>query len=243
MLVQPLPRAILLDAGFTLTFCDGTRIAPLAAAAGVTVSPEAIERAENAARREIARYVWAATREQSATMKGPGGPGFFLRLLEAAGALGTTAQLAAAADAIWTGHLQRNVWARVGAGVDAAMARLRAAGIRMAVVSNSEGTIEATLREIGLGRHLDTVVDSWIVGVAKPDPRIFRLALDRLGVAADDALMVGDTPAADIDGARAAGIRAVLIDPLDLHPAATVPRVPDLPALVTALLGPNATGP
>jgi putative hydrolase of the HAD superfamily len=76
-----------------------------------------------------------------------------------------------------------------------------------------------------------------VVGVAKPDPAIFRLALDRLGVPASAAVMVGDVPSIDIDGARAAGVRAVLIDPLDLHPGIDVPRVPDVAALAEMLLG------
>lgn len=111
------------------------------------------------------------------------------------------------------------------------------AGIKLAVVSNSEGTVEAMLNDVGLGRHIETVVDSWVVGIAKPDPRIFHLALDRLGVAAHEAIMVGDIPVADIAGAQAAGIRAVLIDPLALHSAAEVPRFTDVAAFVNALLG------
>ena len=64
---------------------------------------------------------------------------------------------------------------------------MRAAGIKLAVVSNSEGTVEAMLEEVGLRRHMEAVFDSWVVGVAKPDPAVFHLALDHLGVAARDA--------------------------------------------------------
>jgi putative hydrolase of the HAD superfamily len=89
---------------------------------------------------------------------------------------------------------------------------------------------------VGLRRHLNAVFDSWVVGVAKPNPEIFKMALDHLGVSAPEAIMVGDTPAADVLGAQAAGVRAVLIDPYDLHPAAGVPRFRDLPAFVNSLL-------
>lgn len=105
------------------------------------------------------------------------------------------------------------------------------------MVSNSEGTVEALLTTVGLRGYLDAVVDSWVVGVAKPDPGIFRIALAEISTRAEDAVMIGDTPSTDIDGAAAAGILAVLVDPLDLHAGASVPRVRDLPSFVDQVLG------
>jgi len=160
------PRAVLLDAGFTLVFCAGDRIAGEAARVGVRVDPLALEAAEPALRRELALYTWASTPAQGRTQPQTGGPAFFRRLLELAAASGEPAELETAARAIWDSHLQRNVWSRVGRGVDSALGRLRAAGVKLAVVSNSEGTVGALLTEVGLGRHLETVVDSWVVGVA-----------------------------------------------------------------------------
>lgn len=65
---------------------------------------------------------------------------------------------------------------------------------------------------------MDAILDSSVVNVAKPDPRIFEIALDRLGVQANRAIHVGDTPAADCTGALSAGITPVLIDPYNDHP-------------------------
>jgi HAD superfamily hydrolase (TIGR01509 family) len=233
------PRAVLLDAGFTLTFPHVGLIAEYAASAGIGVSAAALERALPALRRELAagQYAWAATRGQEAPPPRSGGAAFFRRMLELAEAGCGDELLDAGGAHIWAAHLERNVWCQVGAGVDDALGRLRAAGIRLAVVSNAEGTVEAMLNAVGLGRHLDTVVDSWAVGVAKPDPRIFYLALERLGVDPADAVMLGDTPSSDIDGALGAGVAAILIDPFDLHPGVAVPRVPDVAAFVDALLG------
>jgi putative hydrolase of the HAD superfamily len=230
------PRAVLLDVGFTLTFCHGGRIAALALAYGVAVEPADIEAAENVVRREMARFVWAATREQEAERPSTAGPAFFQRMLECAGAVGAPQTVERAAVAIWKAHLVRNLWSRVGDGVEPALKRLRAAGIKLAVVSNSEGTVQSMLTDVGLDGYFDAIVDSWVVGVAKPDPRIFRLALDAIATAADDAVMVGDTITTDIVGAAAAGIRAVLIDPLDLNPTATTPRARDVAAFVDRLL-------
>ncbi|HEY8925716.1 MAG TPA: HAD family hydrolase [Polyangia bacterium] len=235
-LLRPLPKTVLLDAGFTLTFPDHDRIASHAAEVGVRVDPAALARAEDPVRRELALYPWASTPAQQTTRPPSAGAAFFRRMLDLAGADAPGPTLDAAASTIWQRHLQRNVWCRVGAGVEAALGRLRAAGMRLAVVSNSEGTVEAMLNEVGLARHLETVVDSWVVGVAKPDPRIFHIALERLGESPATAVMLGDVPAVDMEGALAASITGVLIDPLDLHLAHTR-RVPSLPAFVDALLG------
>jgi HAD superfamily hydrolase (TIGR01509 family) len=231
-----LPAVVLLDAGFTLTFPDHGVIAGHAATMGVAVDVEALARAEDPLRRELALYPWASTPAQQTTRPRTAGAAFFRRMLELAGATATGPVLDATGELIWQRHLEDNVWCRVGTGVDRALGRLRAAGIRLAVVSNSEGTIDAMLRRVGLHRHMETIVDSWVVGVAKPDPRIFQIALERLGVAPAAAVMLGDVPAIDMEGARAAAIPGVLIDPLDLHPH-HVPRVPSLPAFVEALLG------
>ena len=68
---------------------------------------------------------------------------------------------------------------------------------------------QAKLRHCGLDRHVDVLVVSEEAGVAKPDPRIFHIALQRAGVRAADAVMVGDSWTNDVEGARAADIRAV----------------------------------
>jgi putative hydrolase of the HAD superfamily len=65
----------------------------------------------------------------------------------------------------------------------------------------------------GIREHIDTLVVSEEVGVAKPDREIFRVALERLGAAPGDAVMIGDSWSADIAGARAAGIRSVWFNP------------------------------
>jgi putative hydrolase of the HAD superfamily len=91
------------------------------------------------------------------------------------------------------------------------LARLRAGGARLAVVSNWDVSLHDVLERTGLRPLVDAVVISAELGVAKPDPAIFRAALDRLGAAADDAVHVGDSLEHDVAGARAAGLEAVLV--------------------------------
>ncbi|OLP00709.1 haloacid dehalogenase [Mycolicibacterium porcinum] len=90
---------------------------------------------------------------------------------------------------------------------------LKAQGIRTAVVSNIAFDVRPAFAAIGAAEHVDAFVLSFEVGAIKPDPAIFTAALDRLGVAAADALMVGDSEEAD-GGARAVGCQFALVDPL-----------------------------
>jgi putative hydrolase of the HAD superfamily len=140
-----------------------------------------------------------------------------------------------------------DVWTREVDGVREALHALRALGVQLAVVSNADGTVERQLRDDGVGQvgpgagvEFAIVLDSRAVGVAKPDPAIFRLALDALGTAPEHTLHIGDTPAADVDGARAAGIHPVLVDPFDHHADLDCVRVrhlDDLVALLSSMRG------
>jgi putative hydrolase of the HAD superfamily len=91
------------------------------------------------------------------------------------------------------------------------LARLRESGARLAVVSNWDVSLHDVLERTGLRPLVDAVVISAELGVAKPDPAIFRAALDRLGAAAEGAVHVGDSLEHDVAGARAAGLEAVLV--------------------------------
>lgn len=230
------PRAVLCDLGFTLMFWHGERIAEHAAAMGVTVDPERLIATERTLRAKLHSYGFGHTRD-SAPKPAAAGPDFFKHMLELAGAKGSPADLARAGEHIWTQHLRKNVWCRPGDGVIESLRSLHEAGIQLGIVSNSEGTIRALLTDLGLVDLFQTIVDSWVEGVTKPDPRIFQLALDRLGgMAPSEAVMVGDSYPADVLGARAAGIPAVLLDPWDFHPEADAPRFPTFAAFTDALL-------
>lgn len=128
-----------------------------------------------------------------------------------------------AAAVIETEFATAAIWRYVVPGSVDALRALSATGVPLAIVSNNDGTAAVRLREDGIcqvgpgpGVVVRAVIDSGEVGVAKPDPAIFRIALDALGVDPARTIHVGDTPAADVDGARAAGVRPVLVDPFDL---------------------------
>ena len=89
---------------------------------------------------------------------------------------------------------------------------------------------EAELVQVGAGAgvEVECVIDSTVVGVAKPDARIFHIALDTMGVEPGDAWYVGDTPSFDVTGARNAGLRPLLFDPFHYHEGAAYDRVGSL---------------
>jgi putative hydrolase of the HAD superfamily len=93
-----------------------------------------------------------------------------------------------------------------------ALRELRDRGEKLVAVSNWDCSLPAVLERCGLGELLDGVVSSAVAGARKPDPAIFEPALELAGCGPDEALHVGDTPEEDVEGARAAGIRALLID-------------------------------
>lgn len=91
------------------------------------------------------------------------------------------------------------------------LAALSARGMRMAVVSNWDCSLSGVLADLGIAEHFEVVVTSAQVGVPKPDPAPFHAALATLEVAPEGVVHCGDEPAVDGDGARAAGIRAVIV--------------------------------
>jgi putative hydrolase of the HAD superfamily len=130
------------------------------------------------------------------------------------------------------------LWYQAIAGTIQAVAAISKVGIRTAVVSNSDGSVTESLSRAGFDGLFEMVLDSHDLGVSKPDPAIFRLALERMGVAPSRAWYVGDSIFHDVGGATTAGLaRAILIDPLDLHEhyQDRIRSVADLPGLVGEL--------
>lgn len=108
----------------------------------------------------------------------------------------------------------QNLWRKPIPAMIELVRELRGKGVRIAALSNSEGHLAELLEEIELAPLFDAIVDSGRIGVAKPDPRIFAIALEQLGVEPDVVetgivVHVGDSWAADVEGALAAGWHAI----------------------------------
>lgn len=123
-----------------------------------------------------------------------------------------------------------------------ALDRLAAAGIPMGVVSNASGQIEAMLArsiaQVGPGTHIDmrVIVDSEVVGIAKPDPTIFDHALPAFAEFERSRIAyVGDSVAMDIAASRDAGLHPILLDPYGDHVGADFERISSLHDLADEL--------
>lgn len=93
-----------------------------------------------------------------------------------------------------------------------ALVELRSLGLRLVVASNWDCSLPEWLAGAGLWQLVDGAASSAVVGEAKPSPAVFEEALRIAGVGAGEAIHVGDSVDNDVEGARAAGIRAVLVD-------------------------------
>ena len=120
---------------------------------------------------------------------------------------------------------------------------LRARGYRLAVVSNFDSRLPGILQALGIHRLLDAVVFSSEAGSAKPDPHIFRRALVKLDAEPQCAIHVGDSEKADVGGAVAAGLTALLIERNGPTAARSGHVIGTLDELLPRLEGPAARRP
>jgi len=229
---RPPLEAVLLDAGGTLVRLDFEWMAETLASLGASADPAELRRAELEGRRryDSSRGLGAAHDEPHAAANGDI-DAYFRGLLDAAGVAPSLRDQAL--ERFFERDARVGLWRRPAEGARAALDRLRELGLRCAVVSNSDGRAEMHLADCGMLPGLEFVVDSHQVGVEKPDPGIFRIALDRMGVVPGRALYVGDIRSVDEVGARRAGVHFVLLDPYgDYAPPATA-RVAAMDELTT----------
>ena len=113
-----------------------------------------------------------------------------------------------------------------------ALRRLQAGGLRVVVASNWDCSLGEVLRRTGLRDLVDAVVTSAEAGAPKPDRRLFEAGLAAAGVPAERAVYVGDSPANDVGGATAAGLRALLLQRSGARPATAIGSLEELPPLV-----------
>ncbi len=188
---------ITFDAGQTLVELDLDFLAQRLALRGLEVAPGALATAAPAA--------WA--RYDALVEAGIGHPWRALMtcLLEGAG----EREVASTVEWLWTEQPRVNLWRKpIPAMVELAR-ELARGGARLAVLSNSEGRLSQLLHEISIADPFTVIIDSGVVGIEKPDRRIFEHTLAALGITDADPIHIGDSWAADIVGARDAGWRSI----------------------------------
>jgi putative hydrolase of the HAD superfamily len=202
------PKAILFDAGSTLVWLDHPYLVDLLRQHGVQVSLEQVMEGEYGAKLLLDQEIRAGRVGDDRSR----GKVFFAEIFRQVGV--TEDVFPPLTQALWTRHAGRNLWSNVREHTAETLDELSRRGYRLAVISNADGRVESLLDSVGLHRHFEFILDSHLVGIEKPDPRIFRLGAERLGVKPEEAVYVGDIYEIDVQGARAAGMRPILIDPL-----------------------------
>jgi putative hydrolase of the HAD superfamily len=207
------PRAVTFDAGQTLIQLDTAMLVRRCAERGVTVTEAALAAAQPAA--------W---RRYDAVMVGGGHETpwqvFMATLLTGAGV--ADGEAAALARWLYDEQPRANLWRKAIPGMFELAAELAAAGIPVAILSNSEGALAELIAEIGWAAPFTAIVDSGKLGVAKPEPAIFEHAAAALGVAPGEVVHVGDAYNADIVGGRAVGMRTIWFGPTAMAAAPTL---------------------
>jgi putative hydrolase of the HAD superfamily len=230
-------ETVFLDAGGVLVHPNWVRVAGALAGHGVAVDAGRLIAAEPRAKLEMDRASLMAGTDDRRR-----GWIYFDTVLRHAGIVRDEASDRALAE-MRAYHDVHNLWEHVPAAVAPALALLRAAGVRLVVVSNANGTLRALFDRVGLTAWFDVVLDSHEWGVEKPDPRLFQLALAESGADAASTMHVGDFVHIDVAGARAAGLAAaVLFDPADLYPDEDCPRIARLSELAMLVERANTAG-
>ena len=222
---------ILFDAGNTLTFVDLSRVGRIFHEAKTPHPPEALARAERAARAVMYR-----TSEENPGIRDRDRWGIYMRaLFDAIGLRDESTARRIHADLLEVHH-RENLWRAVPPDTPSVLDELRQRGYRLGVVSNADGRVPALLSEIGPG------------GVLRGHHRLAsrrggkaRGAHLRTGLGsaergdAQHAMYVGDFPDVDVVGARRAGLAPVLLDPLGVARAMDCPVIRSLRELTTLL--------
>jgi len=211
-------------------------VAAVAGDEGVRVDPARLRAVEGAAKRRYeARLEGGGSHESGWRL-------YLETLLVEAGVPDAVAP--ALIDPLRAAHDRLNLWRRVPDDLVGALDAARGLGLRIGVVSNSEGKLPELFAHVGLGDAFEVIVDSAIEGVRKPDPVIFERALARMDAAPSRTLYAGDIPAVDVEGALGAGLHAALIDPLGFYPGyARAPRFASVAELVEAIAARGGAAP
>jgi len=194
-------EAVLLDVGGVLVVADEARLYDGMVAAGLGRPDIPMLEAHYQVTAEIDLLTHPPSWEADAPA--------FARLWAAQLGVGLHDDAIAELDAVFTAN--QPLWEQVLPWAHDGLAALVAAGLRVGIISNADGTVEESLRRAGVcqvgegaGLPVEVVIDSTVVGVGKPDP------------APEACAYVGDTVRYDVDGARAAGLHPVHLDPYGL---------------------------
>ena len=225
-------ETLFLDAGGVLVFPNWQRVSDALARHGIKVSAEALMQGEPRAKFEIDQHVRLGTTDAQRAW-------LYMELVFESAGVPRSERVTGALQELSAYHAEHNLWEYVPADVVPALRGLAELGLKLVVVSNANGALHRMFDRVGLTEYFHSICDSCVEGVEKPDPRFFRIALERSGTLPATTLHVGDLYHVDVVGARNSGLRQILIDPYDLYRDYDADRVRSLAELVGRLSDPR----
>ncbi len=230
-------KVLFFDVGNTLIAIDLAWVSEELSKRGIQCDAKTLQRAEAAARPEISTQIHSVKNDPSIDERAF----YFKKILN-----NTPYETKKDTDSI--NHIVRDLiqiffsegnatrlWSYVLPGTYEALSMLKSMGYQMNVVSNSDGSVERQLIEGNLRSFFNVVIDSYLVKVEKPNPKIFEIALEKANCKPKESLYIGDIYDIDIVGANSVGMQAVLIDPFWDWNGVDCERVPDLLTLAGRL--------
>lgn len=221
---------LIFDAGGVLVFPDFNLLAEIASRVGIKTSPTNIAKQHADLFRALDEHI--AQYHKIPKIQ------YFLDIFKQV--TESNEKALAASELTYLADKERHIWATTQPWVRKSIQKLEDLGFQMAVISNSDGRVEQILQELELREYFKIVIDSFIVGVEKPDSRIFDIALQRLGWDPSETIYIGDIYFIDVWGANQAGLGAIHLDKMGLYKdweGIRIPSIKDLPGLLTKMDG------
>jgi len=221
---------VIFDIGNTLVNVNYAEIVNAAKEQGIDLDINQLRRAEHAGKRYIDDQVLASTNSADKARWDE----YFVEILKATGypenLIPKLIKEIQRRDDIGFG-----IWSSKSPDTDAVLSELHKRGYDLGVISNADGRIKGLLDHLGLSRYFRIVIDSHVVGIEKPNPAIFSLALEKLGCHAGQAVYIGDIYTVDALGAGSVGITPLLLDPFGQYLVADCVTIRNLKEMLDIL--------
>lgn len=221
-------KYLFFDAGGTIIDLDYSYLRKLLNSKGLDADEEILAKAEGKARIWVDRGLRGSDKRPIDFWKG-----YFNILFREAGA--RDGSMEDVIEHLWHKNAEDGLWKKPVPGVAETLKKLRKRGFRMSVISNAHGRVANDLKDAGLAKYFEQIFDSHHVGFEKPEPEIFRYAMEQVGTFPEESLYVGDVFSIDIIGARKAGMEAFLIDRYSLVNDADCPKIKHISDLLDYL--------
>jgi len=212
-------KAILFDVGQTFLYPDFPFLKKMLAEYGVATDLATLNKGAATAREKIFRYRDVERWQE-----------YFTFWMQFAGA--PEQKIPEILPRIFERHKREHLWSWLDPAAPEVFAELKKRGYLLGVISNSDGSIAGSMKKFGLSRFFNCIIDSHVVGVEKPEARIFQIALAQIGLPAAKCVYIGDNYDRDVIGARHAGLTPILLDPFGVVAEDDVLKVKQLSALI-----------